>query len=167
MTDLDFNRQVNQISALLKSLSLNFTKDAVTAQDLQQETLLRAYKHRNRFREGTNFKSWVSTIMRNVFINQYRRAKVRRAISHVYEPNDTNMAGSATAYNAGIQSLVSNDILTAIDQLNALYRIPFLLFYQGYQYQEIADQLNLPIGTVKSRIFHARTQLKRALRQYA
>lgn len=167
MTDLDFNRQVAQLSPLLKSLAYNFTKDYVLAQDLQQDTLLKAYKYRDRFEEGSNFKAWISTIMRFTFINDYRKLKVRQSISRTLELSDVITVGDNSEENLGAQSLEEGEIISSIMRLSPLYSVPFMMHYRGYEYLEIAKRLKLPLGTVKSRIFMARAKLKVALVQYA
>lgn len=167
MTDIDFNQQVAKVELLLRLLALNYTKDSTSAQDLQQDTLLKAYRARNRFQEGSNFKAWVTTIMRNAFINNYRKQKVRRALAHPLELQEYHSGSCASVQNEGSQSLISNEIIGCINRLSTLYSVPFLMHYQGYEYQEIAAQLSLPIGTVKSRIFMARKQPKKRLVQYA
>lgn len=167
MTDLDFQREVNQLAPLLKSLSFRFTQEYTAAQDLQQDTLLKAYQYRTSFEPGSNFKAWVSTIMRNLFINDYRKKRVRENLAHPVELDVDRQLGNHGEENAGYLALAAADVISHVEALKPAYRIPFLLHYQGYQYQEIADQFDLPIGTVKSQIFIARTQLKERLKERA
>lgn len=160
MTNQQFLSEIDRLENILFSFALRLTRNYEDAQDLMQETMLRAYKHREKFTVGTNFKSWSSTIMRNTYINRYRKMKNRR---HVNEPVE-NMLHAVDKRNAltngGESSLRLQELEGKLRQINKLYSVPFLMFYRGYEYREIAGYLNVPIGTVKSRIFLARKQLK-------
>lgn len=167
MTDQQFNQHVNETQRVFLSVALKFTANWQDAQDLIQETLMRVYRSRDSFQDGTNFKSWGLMIMRNAFINDYRKRKIRGNLMRPMELTSMNEKDEASTYDSGEQQIFAAEIISAIDGLSKLYSVPFSMFYQGYEYQEIAAQLNLPIGTVKSRIFTARTKLKERLRQHA
>jgi len=116
----------------------------------------------NEFTVGTNFKAWVITIMRNTFINIYRKKKNRATSSEptgsfIFENNNNcveNEAGS---------NIMMKELVGMIDTMSDTYARPFSLFYEGYKYEEIATMMDLPIGTVKSRIFFARRKLREAI----
>lgn len=159
MSIIEFNTHFNKLKTLLNSFAYNLTKNSEDAADLYQETALRALSNKDKFRPGTNFKAWSFTIMKNIFINNYRKKMKRNTIID----NTDNMY----FINSGV--LVENDaetnILMAelermISSLEDNLQIPFRKHYEGYKYQEIADDLELPLGTVKSRIFFARKALK-------
>ncbi|MEL6394225.1 MAG: RNA polymerase sigma factor, partial [Bacteroidota bacterium] len=131
------------------------------------ETAFRAMTNRDKFRMGTNLKAWLFTIMKNIFINNYRKKMKANTImdntDNLYYLN----SGRQTIENDGDGNILIKELRRMIDQLDDSTRIPFLMHYQGYKYQEIADQLELPLGTVKSRIFFARKDLKAQIkRQY-
>jgi len=160
MTNQQFVTEMDRLENLLFSFALRLTRNYEDAQDLMQETTLRAYKHRDKFAIGTNFKSWSSTIMRNTYINRYRKMKNRR---HVNEPVENFLyavENKAATANGGEAKMNMQELQGKLALINEIYRVPFLMFYRGYEYREIAGHLNIPIGTVKSRIFLARKKLK-------
>ncbi|MEL7160527.1 MAG: RNA polymerase sigma factor [Bacteroidota bacterium] len=160
MTNQQFLAEMNRLENLLFSFALRLTRNKEDARDLMQETIFRAYKHRQKFEVGTNFKSWASTIMRNTYINRYRKQKNRR---HVNEPVESFLyavENKGAIANGGDAKMNMEELQGKLRQLNELYSVPFLMFYRGYEYKEIAGYLNIPIGTVKSRIFLARKKLK-------
>lgn len=167
MTDQQFNHHLSSIAPIFRALALKFTNNWQDAQDLQQETLLKAYKARENFQEGTNFKNWLLMIMRNTFINDYRKRKVRGNLSQPEEISSLSEWDQTHTYSSGEQQLFTEDIDRAIKRISPIYSLPFLLFCQGYEYQEIAEQLSIPMGTVKSRIWMARTRLKERLADQA
>ncbi|WP_273447273.1 RNA polymerase sigma factor [Neolewinella agarilytica] len=160
MTNQQFLSEIGRFENILFSFALRLTKNYEDAQDLMQETIFRAYKHRSKFAEGTNFKSWSSTIMRNTYINRYRKMKNRR---HVNEPVESFLyavENRGAIANGGEAKMSFKELEEKLQVISEIYRVPFLMFYQGYEYKEIAGYLNIPIGTVKSRIFLARKKLK-------
>lgn len=167
MTDQQFNQHVRETQTVFTSVALKFTSDRQDAQDLIQETLMRVYRSRDSFQEGTNFKNWGLMIMRNTFINEYRKRKVRGNLMRPVELTGMTESDKASTNDSGEERLFVGEITSAIEGLSKLYSVPFSMFYQGFEYQEIAAHLGLPIGTVKSRIFTARQLLKLRLRQYA
>jgi len=166
MTQLQFNHQLNSYSGSLRSFALNFTKNVEDANDLVQDTLLKAITYYGRFKEGTNLKGWLFTIMRNTFINNYRRmVKANTLITQTDDISSASLHYSASR-NAVESKFVLGDIHKALATLPSEYYVPFIRYFEGYKYHEIADELNIPIGTVKTRIHMARSLLKKYLKMY-
>lgn len=160
MSHLEFHTRFNQMSGLLHAFAYNLTKNVEDAKDLFQETAYRAITNRDKFLPGTNFKAWLFTIMKNIFINNYRK---KTKVSTIMDSTDNLYyinSGSNTILNTGDANILMKELTTMIEELDNSIKIPFLMHYQGYKYQEIADYLELPLGTVKSRIFFARRELK-------
>ena len=128
-----------------------------------QETKIKAYQYRVKFKLGTNFKSWASTIMRNTFINHYRKRKSRRHLNYQVEDITYTLESKQTVDNEAEQNLRMVELKKMLNSIGEIYSVPFLMFYQGYEYKEIASHLDIPIGTVKSRIFLARTKMKQQI----
>lgn len=163
MTTFHFNNKVNQIEDLLFGFAMKLTRNRENAKDLMQETLMRAYEHRDRFKIGTHFKSWMTTIMYNSFINHYRKMKTRRRVEQpvddiVYLEDRNVTAGMAE------NNILRKELNTILDRLDDKFKKPFLMHFKGFQYDEIAEEMDLPIGTIKSRIFYARKQLKQMVK---
>ena len=166
MSTLEFNNLILKYTNPLKSFAINLTKDMEDANDLLQETRFRALSNKDKYKDGTNIKAWLFTIMKNIFINNYRKRVKRNTIfdstNNMYYINSSD----TLINNGGEANCVMEDIQFAIANLNDDYKVPFMKFFNGYKYQEIADELNLPLGTVKSRIFFARKELKEKLSVY-
>ena len=165
MSVFNFSSQIHELSNLLQAFAYKLTKNFEDSKDLYQETAFRALTNEDKFRQGTNLKAWLFTIMRNIFINNYRK-KVKAntildATDNLYYLN----AGSKTVSNSGESSVTMEELRKLVDALDDSIRIPFMMHYYGYKYQEIAEQLDLPLGTVKSRIFFARKELKTQIAQ--
>lgn len=165
MSTTDFNKQLVGFSKQLKYFALNLTSNEEAAKDLLQETLMKAMVYRDKFADSTNLKAWLYTIMKNIFINNYRRAIKTRTImdgtKDLYYINSYQSEGSAKVTEARINI---KEIYTAIEEMEDEFKIPFEMYFEGYKYKEIAEHLDLPIGTVKSRIFLARKQLMHVLK---
>ncbi|HRW74632.1 MAG: RNA polymerase sigma factor [Saprospiraceae bacterium] len=164
MSTIEFNQQFNQMSNYLQAFAYNLTKNVDDARDLFQETAFRALTNRDKFRPGTNFKAWLFTIMKNIFINNYRK-KVKA--NTLFDSTDNQFyinSGSNQVHNDAGSNIMMKELNGMLDSLDDSIRVPFLMHYQGYKYQEIADALELPLGTVKSRIFFARKALKSMVR---
>lgn len=155
----------NNESMLLKHAT-RLTKDINAAYDLYQETAYRAIKHAGRFTEDTNEQAWLMTIMRNLFINDYRKKKRRQTLQDGSTNSYLLNSSEAEVYNDGESRVDYQALLKIIDNLEDSLRIPFLLNYEGYKYEEIAEQLDIPLGTVKSRIFFARKRMKAAVKKH-
>ena len=160
MTNQQFVTEIDQLENILFSFALRLTRNYEDAQDLVQETTFRAYKHRNSFAMGTNFKGWLSTIMRNTYINRYRKMKNRKQVSEPVENYLYAVENKSATANGGEANMHLQELQRKLGLINEIYRVPFLMFYRGYEYKEISRHLNIPVGTVKSRIFLARKKLK-------
>ena len=165
MSPVEFHNRFDQLGSLLNSFAYSLTKNTEDARDLYQETAYRALTNRDKFRTGTNFKAWLFTIMKNIFINNYRKKVKANTIMDSTDNNYYINSGSATISNGAETNIMMKELTRMIDKLDDSIRIPFLMHYQGYKYQEIADYLDLPLGTVKSRIFFARKDLKSQIKQ--
>lgn len=167
MTQIQFNNTLLSLKKNLRYYALSLTSDSEKADDLLQETMLKALTYRDKFRENTNFKAWIYTIMRNTFINEYRR-NVKRKDTFDSMSNDIHLAHSPDRVYPSPDSFYnSKEIRANIEALEDEYRVPFNMFLDGYKYKEIAEELELPLGTVKSRIFFTRKKLEKSLKDYA
>lgn len=162
MSTSEFNELLLGNTDQLKPFAISLTRDKELAKDLFQETIYKALANRDKYNIGTNIKAWLFTIMRNIFINDYRRKTLHKTIfdSDVCESNN-----KAIVNNSGESFLQLKEINKVIHQLPKIFKVPFLLHYDGYRYQEISESLNEPLGTVKSRIHFARKLLKESLTQ--
>ncbi|TCD28605.1 sigma-70 family RNA polymerase sigma factor [Pedobacter psychrodurus] len=150
----------------LRNFAMKFTQDIDDANDLMQDTLVKAVRHFHQFQEDTNIKGWLYTIMRNTFINSYRKGvKSRDLITQSEDITYENLSYSATS-NKAENNFVMGDIKGALDKLPAHLSIPFIRYVEGYKYHEISDKLNIPLGTVKTRIHEARKHLSKMLKVY-
>jgi RNA polymerase sigma factor (sigma-70 family) len=166
MASIEFNQMLVNNAEFLKPFAITLTRDSEAAQDLYQETLYRALANKDKYNVGTNIKAWLYTIMRNIFINNYRR-KAKQNTIFDNTPNDflLNQTQVSTA-NAAESILKLKDIQQAIHHLPEIFRNPFLLYFDGYKYHEIADMLEEPLGTIKSRIHFARKLLKAQIQRF-
>jgi RNA polymerase sigma factor (sigma-70 family) len=159
MTAIEFQYRLISLQDSLLRFAYSLTADREDAKDLVQETFLKALKYSDTFVNESNFKAWTYTIMKNTFINNYRSSFRQNLCcdktKESFFINQTMATGSDdpdSAYSA-------LEIAQTIEQLKDKFRIPFKMHINGYKYKEIADKLNLNIGTVKSRIFLSRKQL--------
>jgi RNA polymerase sigma-70 factor (ECF subfamily) len=150
----------------MMNFALTLTTNRDEAKDLLQETTLRALDNKEKYYENVNFKGWVFTIMHNIFVNNYRRIVRSQTIIdqtdnlyYINTPQDSGFDTPEGAYSIG-------EINKAINSFTDEYKIPFSMHVSGYKYEEIAQKLGLPIGTVKSRIFFARKRLQEILKDY-
>jgi len=160
MSTLEFQNQFNQMTQVLNSFAYNLTKNGEEAKDLFQETAFRALTNRDKFRPGTNFKAWLFTIMKNIFINNYRKKVKANTIFDATDNDYYINSGSNVVLNGSESQIMMKELWRMISELDESIRVPFVMHYEGFKYQEIADKLELPLGTVKSRIFFARKALK-------
>lgn len=166
MSAAQFNDRVIEITSGFKPFAINLTKDPESAKDLIQETVFKALSNRDKFREGTNLSAWLFTIMRNIFINAYRKKSKRKTITDGTDNSYYINSVQHIVKNDAERKFMMDDIQNAISELSDDFRIPFMMHYEGFKYLEIAEELELPLGTVKSRIFFARKQLKATLILY-
>lgn len=163
MSTLEFNDMLIGHSDFLKPFAFTLTRDNDAAKDLVQETLYKALSNREKYHAGTNVKAWMYTIMRNTFINNYRR----RARQYAVFDNTSNdflvNLPQASVLNDAEINLRLKEIQSAVYKLPDLFKLPFQMYVEGYKYCEIAQTLHEPLGTIKSRIHFARKLLKAAI----
>ena len=156
----DFKTRLVSIRENMLSYAYVLTSNKDKASDLVQDTMLKALANSNKYADNVNFKGWVFTIMRNVFINSSRRDRFSEA-SSVDE-----LSGSGECAVSPEGTLAAGEIASAIDSFTDEYRLPFAMHVAGYKYCEIAVKMCVPIGTVKSRIFTARRTLQQQFADY-
>jgi RNA polymerase sigma-70 factor (ECF subfamily) len=166
MTQFEFNNSLLEMKSNLQRFAMSLTSDRDTALDLVQDTYLKAITYKDKFVDYTNLKAWVFTIMKNTFINNYRRNVKENTIIdgtqdlyYINQPHDKGFISPESSFS-------ESEIERAIDSLSDEFRIPFRMHVDGYKYKEIADELGLKIGTVKSRIFFTRQKLMLILKDY-
>lgn len=165
MSTVEFNNTLTGMESYLMAFAMNYTRNEEDAKDLTQETMLKAIRYRDYYTPKTNFKAWVFTIMKNIFINQYRR-KVKSGTIFDNSKDLFLLNNSTENRNSPYNHIASKEIQGKLNQLSEEYKEPFEMHYLGFKYKEIADKLNIPIGTVKSRIFIARKKLMDLLPDY-
>ncbi len=165
MTQMEFNRSLIGMEENLKSFANSLVRNEDEVNDLVQETYLKALKNRTRFinSDRHNLRSWLYTILKNTFINQYRRKK-----NGPFQPcdteNDQNVKATHKDFNPE-SSYYDNELRDTLNNLSSNLRIPLEMSLSGYKYREISDELNLKIGTVKSRIFISKKKLQKMIDQ--
>ncbi|HEY9363171.1 MAG TPA: RNA polymerase sigma factor [Chitinophagaceae bacterium] len=166
MSNLEFNQLLLNNADFLKPFAVNLTRDNDAAKDLYQETLYKAIANSDKYNVGTNIKAWLFTIMRNIFINDYRR-KAKQQTIFDNTPNDFLLNyNQASVDNTAESKFRLKEIKGAIHHLPEIFKTPFLLYFEGYKYHEISDLLHEPLGTIKSRIHFARKLLKEQISRY-
>ena len=160
MSTVEFFTQLKQQTQTLNNFAYSLTRDSEDAKDLYQETAFRALSNRDKFQPGTNFKAWLITIMKNIFINNYRRKIKGGIVSDNSENQYFFNSLNNSVLNRAESDIMMKELNRMVESLDDSLKIPFLRYYHGFKYQEIADELHLPLGTVKSRIFFARKALK-------
>jgi RNA polymerase sigma-70 factor (ECF subfamily) len=160
MSTVEFNQMLVNNTDFLKPFAFTLTRDNETAKDLLQETMFRALANKDKYNVGTNIKAWLYTIMRNIFINNYRR-RVKQNTIFDSTPNDFFLNyQQATVSNDAERTLKMKEIQSAVHNLPEIFKNPFMLYFEGFKYHEIAEALSEPLGTIKSRIHFARKLLK-------
>ncbi|MEI8059090.1 MAG: RNA polymerase sigma factor [Ferruginibacter sp.] len=166
MSAIEFDEIVINNAEYLRPFAITLTRDNETAKDLIQETMFRAFANREKYNVGTNIKAWLYTIMRNIFINDYRR----KAKQHTILDNTINdfllNSKQLSIANTAETNLKMKEIQQAIYKLPDIFRNPFMLYFEGYKYNEIAAMLKEPLGTIKSRIHFARKLLKEQITRF-
>ena len=160
MSTIEFNNEFAELTTILERFAYKLTKNSEEARDLYQETAFRAMSNKDKFRPGTNFKAWLLTIMKNIFINNYRKKTKANTIIDSTDNMYYINSGKNTIKNGAESNIMMEELDQMVESLDDSLRVPFEMHYVGYKYQEIADKLRLPLGTVKSRIFFARKALK-------
>ena len=165
-TTSNFAQNLLTMQSELHRFALKLTADAEDANDLLQETSLKALDNEEKYTPDTNFKGWMYTIMRNIFINNYRKT-VR---DQTFVDHTENLFHLNLPQDSGFESTEGNydlkEIRRIVHALPKEYRVPFSMYVSGFKYREIAEKLALPIGTVKSRIFFTRQRLQKELKDF-
>ena len=158
----------------LYNFGYRLTLDEDDARDLVQETYLKAFRFIDSFRKGTNAKAWLFRILKNGFINEYRKKKKEPAkvdyqdVENIYNADEATGSMNAELRVESLQEELGDEISGALNTLDEDFRTVILLCdVEGFKYEEIADILDIPIGTVRSRLHRARTMLKEKLARYA
>lgn len=166
MNTKTFQSKLLEVQDNLLNFAYLLTSNHDDAYDLLQDTTLKVLDNEDKYVENTNFKGWAFTIMRNIFINHYRKiSRARTVIDHsddLYQLNLPQNSGLETPEGA----ISSKEIHALIDGFRDELRVPFSMHLAGYKYAEIAEQLDMPVGTIKSRIFIARKSLQQQLKDY-
>jgi RNA polymerase sigma factor, sigma-70 family len=166
MGSKEFQNKLMNLQDNMLNFAYMLTSNREAARDLLQDTTLKALDNEEKYLDNTNFKGWVFTIMRNIFINNYRRvvrcATVIDQTENLYHLNLSQDSGLETPE----ESYGVNEITAVINTFPDSYRIPFSMHVAGYKYNEIAEKMQLPLGTVKSRIFFARKRLQMRFADY-
>jgi len=166
MSELEFGVKVEEQSRALRNYAYHLTQNPEDANDLLQETFLKALNNKDKFEDNTNLKGWLYTIMKNTFINNYRRLMKRNTFTDTTENEFYLNSLNNSEGNLGESKLMLDDMNKAIDGLPKDLQNSFMMNFRGYKYQEIADHYGIPIGTVKTRIHLARQLLKKKLAPY-
>jgi RNA polymerase sigma-70 factor (ECF subfamily) len=169
---LEFESEALVHMDVLYGLALRFTGgDDAAAQDLVQDTMLKAYRAWDNFQSGTNCRAWLTTILRNTFINDLRRRQARPAPVEYEEVAERPVyphLHEEDAEGGFLDRIVDQEVIRAIEELPENFRVPLVLAdLEGIGYQEISELLEIPVGTVKSRLFRARRRLQQRLYRYA
>lgn len=167
MKNLSFRKDLIGVQDELFRFAYKLTSNHEEANDLLQETSLKALDNEDKYTPDTNFKGWMYTIMRNIFINNYRKVMRDQTfvdqtdnLYHLNLPQGTGFDNTENSYDL-------KEMHRVVNSLPKEYRVPFSMHIAGFKYREIAEKLNLPLGTVKSRIFFTRQRLQQDLRDFA
>lgn len=166
MTAIEFNHKLTSLQDNLHYFAMTLTSNTEEAKDLVQDTYVKALTNRDKFEDNTNLKAWTFTIMKNTFINNYRRNLRTNAIIDTTEDLYFLNLPKESGIPSPESQLSLKDIQKRVDMLDSDQKIPFEMHTQGYKYKEIADKLQISIGTVKSRIFFGRRKLMENLKGY-
>ena len=166
MNNRTFTQDLLGVQNDLLRFAYKLTSDREEANDLLQETSLKALDNEEKYTPDTNFKGWMYTIMRNIFINNYRKIVREQTFVdqtdnqyHLSMPQDSGFASTEGAYDL-------KEMHRIVNSLPRDYKVPFSMHVSGFKYREIAERLGLPLGTVKSRIFFTRQKLQEELKDF-
>ena len=166
MKSLSFRKDLIGVQDELLRFAYKLTSNYEEANDLLQETALKALDNEDKYMADTNFKGWMYTIMRNIFINNYRKVVRDQTfvdhtdnLYHLSLPQDSGFESNEGSYDL-------KEMRKIVNALPKEYRVPFSMHVSGFKYREIAERLNLPLGTVKSRIFFTRQKLQDELKDF-
>ena len=162
MKEIPIDSQIIDYSSYLKVVAIKLTANQEQADDLVQDNIYRALVNQEKFLGG-NLKAWLTTIMKNLFINGIRTSKRRQNLTTTSNHDFVMESVSNSTFNQGDSKIMMKEMEQEIDRLHPDLRTPFMMRYEGYKYEEIAQRLDAPIGTIKSRIHIARKNLIRKL----
>jgi RNA polymerase sigma-70 factor (ECF subfamily) len=164
MRDREFRQSFEEHVGFLKNFAKKLTNNSTDADDLFQDMAFKAFKNKSKFKPGTNMRAWLVTIMKNAFINTYRKRKRRNELLDFTAEDHYLNAGNTVVQNDGEQNVILQELFSFVNKLDEVYKNPFLMAYQGYSYEEIQmSSGGVPMGTIKSRIFLARKKIKEGL----
>ncbi len=171
----EFAEQAMQYAPQLYSAALRMTRNGADAEDLVQDTYLRAYRGFATFSDGTNLRAWLFRILTNTFINTYRAKQRRPQETELADVEDlylyrriANIDASLSAEDTLFNLFTDDEVKRALEELPDAFRLPVLLAdVEGFSYKEIAEMLDIPIGTVMSRLHRGRKAMQKALTDYA
>ena len=166
MEKVDFTQGILAMEPDLHRFAYKLTSDRESANDLVQDCVLQALDNHEKFTHAKNLKGWMFTIMRNIFINNYRKVVRDQTfvdktdnLYHLNLPQDAGFESTERTYDL-------KEMHRVVNALPKEYRVPFAMHVSGFKYREIAEKLNLPLGTVKSRIFFTRQKLQEELKDF-
>ena len=167
MNALQFQKKLLSMQENMMNFALMLTANRDDAQDLMQDTTLKVLDNQEKFVDNINFKGWVLTVMRNIFINNYHKiVRTQTVVDQgvdLYNLDVVNDSG----FDSPDGSYQIQEITKAINGLNNELKVPFSMFLSGYKYNEIADKLDVPLGTVKSRIFFRSTRITKSFKRFS
>ncbi|MBN1926267.1 MAG: sigma-70 family RNA polymerase sigma factor [Prolixibacteraceae bacterium] len=160
MTAIEFNCKLISLEQDLHRFAYKLTADREEARDLVQETFLKALKYCSKYAHENNFKAWAYTILKNTFINSYRQSSRHNTCNSDTYKDFFNYYSIYSEHGLPDSEYCFKELEKVIDALQEEFKLPFKMYFEGFRYHEIADKLNIKIGTVKSRIHFARNQLR-------
>ncbi|MDH6304483.1 RNA polymerase sigma factor (sigma-70 family) [Parabacteroides sp. PF5-5] len=163
---LQFQQKLLSMQDNMMNFALLLTANKDDAQDLLQETTLKVLDNQDKFVDNVNFKGWVLTVMRNIFVNNYYKVlRAQTVIDYTVDLYNLDMEHDSGISSPDIFNQIQ-EITNAINNLDEELKIPFSMYLSGYKYNEIAEKLDVPMGTIKSRIFFARQGLRKELEDF-
>lgn len=166
MNSISFKKDLLKVQEDLLRFAYKLTANQEEAFDLRQETSLKALDNEDKYAPDTNFKGWVYTIMRNIFINNYRKiardqtfVDQTESAYHLNASREPDFVSTESAYDL-------KEMHRIVNSLPREYKVPFSMHVSGFKYREIAERLDLPLGTVKSRIYFTRQRLQQELKDF-
>ena len=173
-----FAERAMEYAPQLYSAALRMTRNAADAEDLVQETMMRGYRSFETFEEGTNLRAWLYRILTNAFINRYRSKQRRPMETDLADVEDlylykrvTTLENAAVTLSAEDQFLdlfTDDEVKSAVEDLPDTFKLPVILAdVEGFAYKEIAEMLDIPVGTVMSRLHRGRKAMQKQLYEYA
>lgn len=173
-----FAERAMEYAPQLYSTALRMTRNAADAEDLVQETMMRGYRSFETFEEGTNLRAWLFRILTNAFINRYRSKQRRPTETDLADVEDLylykrvttleNAAGTLSAEDQFLDLFTDDEVKSAVEDLPDTFKLPVILAdVEGFAYKEIAEMLDIPVGTVMSRLHRGRKAMQKQLYEYA